>query len=285
MHAPPTAAQARALAPLRRPAQVAQALRVDTDAVRQVRALLMLGRGLPAHGELVDAPARFVEHRPLRVLGRGDAARLLGASGFLGLPGGLGAPAAANPLAEPPHPPTGDARVEVLGVLPHPLPELHLGHQPAVPGVQVRLVDGPVRVARHLVRCRRECPPEVGEVAVQVVDGLHARRRGPAQQDSEAAGERLHVVGDVPEGRPHQMGSTRLAPEPREGSPERSAGGAHAALLFFRKASARRRTRFSSVSRRSMRLACGSRMPSIWSRLMPSTSATTGSEPLSDTRK
>ena len=71
-----------------------------------------------------------------------------------------------------------------------------------------------------------ECPPEVGEEPVGVVDGL----RPPvaveqvvrsAEKNGEGPGERLDVVVDVAECGPHLSSDPPLAAEPDERSLER----------------------------------------------------------------
>jgi hypothetical protein len=190
-------------------------------------------------------PFPVAEVRPLRVEGA-IAARLCARRHGCGSPGcarsgrslGGGAPRAeprtrrrvpATPgsctshrrsTGDAPDPPAGDLRVVEVGVAPHPLPELRPAHEPAVAGVQVRLVHRPVRPGRKLLRVRLQRPPEVGDVAVQVVHRLDARLRGPGQEHRHGAGEGLDVVGHVPEPLPHQAGDAAFPPEPRERSAE-----------------------------------------------------------------
>src|SRR5690606_15823003 len=71
------------------------------------------------------------------------------------------APAAADPRARAPDPPSRDLRVEEVGVLERPSEPLRTLNEPCVTRFEVGLVDGPVRIVRNLVGRPRDGAPEV----------------------------------------------------------------------------------------------------------------------------
>src|SRR5581483_1176578 len=100
----------------------------------------------------------------------------------------VGAPARTDPATQSPAPPTGDLRVEVFRISPHPIAE-HLRlvgkDEPAVAGVEVDLRNRPIDVSDDSlwVACRR--PPEVTDHAVEIIDRLNLRWRWTVQHDGE----------------------------------------------------------------------------------------------------
>ena len=87
--------------------------------------------------------------------------------------------------------------------------------------MQVSLVDGPVGRRRHALGVMLECPPEVREQPVRVVDGLdqpHAGAPvGPAEEHCARAKEGLDVVLDHAKPLPHLGCDGRLPTKIRKG--------------------------------------------------------------------
>ncbi|HMJ83370.1 MAG TPA: hypothetical protein VK504_09400 [Vicinamibacterales bacterium] len=61
------------------------------------------------------------------------------------------------------------------------LAELDLIHEPAVTGVEIGLVHGPVSVMRNGFRIDGDRTPEVCDEGIEIVDRFDARRRWAAQ--------------------------------------------------------------------------------------------------------
>ena len=139
-----------------------------------------------------------------------------------------GAPARPDPGVDAPHPPSGDLGVVEVGVRLHTLeqPRPSGVDEPQVSGEQVDLVDRPVAPHGDRFGVMCECPPEVGEEPVCVVDGLRPTLTveqvvRSTEEYRERPGERLDVVVDVAEGGPDLSGDPPLAAEPDERSLER----------------------------------------------------------------
>jgi len=54
-----------------------------------------------------------------------------------------------------------------------------LGHKPQMTGKQVILIDRPINMLCHSVRGSGHRPPEIGDKAIQIIDGLYSRYVGP----------------------------------------------------------------------------------------------------------
>lgn len=124
-----------------------------------------------------------------------------------------------------PEPPSGDFDVTPVGVaLQLSLELVPTLPQPAVTGVEVVLVGGPVGVVRHLCGVLLDGPPTVRHVPVGVVDDLQTREGlWPCQENCTRPRERLHVRGHTSEGFPHGVRDHAFAPGVRE----RGFGGRH----------------------------------------------------------
>jgi hypothetical protein len=126
-------------------------------------------------------------------------------------------PPAADPCGDAPHPPACNLGVEVIRVGLHALAELFLLREPQVPRLHVGFIDRPIRGQRYGFGIVLQRPPEVGQHAIKVVDGLGVRLIRPAQQNSTRAEERLDVVLDLAKALPNEMGRAALTAEIREG--------------------------------------------------------------------
>ena len=128
------------------------------------------------------------------------------------------APPRADPAAQPPTPPSGDLGVVEIGIavqLRHErLPDVD---EVGVPGMEVVLVHGVVRVMGDRLRVMLHRTPEVRHKAVRVVDRFRAMRIGATEQDGTGTEERLDVVLHVTEVGPDERGRAGLAAKPREG--------------------------------------------------------------------
>src|SRR3974390_464168 len=127
-----------------------------------------------------------------------------------------GTPSGANPDTLTPDPPPGNVGVVVIRIHLHAFPKLFLRTQPQVPGVLVSLIDRIVSVIRHRLRIMLQRPPEVGDHAVQVVDGLRSGRMGTGKQDRSRAKKRFYVIRHIAKAVPYQRGYGTLASKPRK---------------------------------------------------------------------
>ena len=108
-----------------------------------------------------------------------------------------------------------------------------VAHQPGMAGKQVHLVAGPVSVVRHGLRVSRNGAPEVGDHAVEVVDGFDPLALRRPQQHGGRAGKRLHIVVHKPEGGPHLLAGIGFATEPWERGGEGSCNAFHAGTTLM----------------------------------------------------
>jgi hypothetical protein len=131
-----------------------------------------------------------------------------------------GAPPPTYPATQPPTPPSRYLGVTIVRVGPHPLPKF-LGmvaqHEPAMPGVQIHLVNWAVRVGHHGLVVLLRGPPEIRHVVVRVVQRFYARQMGAQQQDGTAARKGFNVVVYVAEAGPDEGCDGTFATEPGEG--------------------------------------------------------------------
>jgi len=79
--------------------------------------------------------------------------------------------------------------------------------------MKVRFIHRPVCPVGGLVRRQRDRPPEVRQVAIQVVDCLDAGSVRAGEKDSQAAGERLDVIRDVAKAVPDEIRYQALTAE------------------------------------------------------------------------
>ena len=126
------------------------------------------------------------------------------------------APPAADPLADSPHPPAGDLRVEEVRIGMHPLTERGLIHEPFVARVKICLVDRPIGPACNVVRCRVDGAPEVSEVAIRVVDRLDLRRMRSPEEHCAASEEGFHKIRHIAECLPNDVRDSSFTAKPRE---------------------------------------------------------------------
>jgi len=138
--------------------------------------------------------------------------------GTAAAPIGIRAPARTDPQTLSPHPPTGNLRIEEIGLARQSVDaQSAFSHEPPMPSVKVCFVDGPIGPPGDMFRIGLNRAPEVREVRILVVDGFHAWLVRPTEQDCQAACERLDVILDVAQSWPHQMRGAALAAEPGEG--------------------------------------------------------------------
>lgn len=151
-----------------------------------------------------------VEHRQLAV----DAIALANQARAI-------TPAGADPLANTPHPPASNLRVEGIRLALHPLAPFRRRrgqHQPAMACVQIGFAHRPVTPTRNLIGRRSDRAPEIRDEATGIVHSLDAWHAGPGQQHRRGAAERLHEVRHITEPAPHFQRHAALATEVREWS-------------------------------------------------------------------
>ena len=125
-----------------------------------------------------------------------------------------GTPPRADPATEAPCPPARDLGVGKVRLTLAPLNDPHaFRDQPQMPRGKVGFVNRIIGVESNCFRVMLHRSPEVGDEMVLVVDGLYAGCVRPVEQHGAGTKERLDVVCDGTEPRPHVGGDAGFPAE------------------------------------------------------------------------
>jgi hypothetical protein len=107
-------------------------------------------------------------------------------------------PPAPNPKRDAPEPPAGDLRIIIRGIGHQACRQgVPLRAEPEMPRMQITFVGEPGRMLGGAVRVGGQAPPDVTQMAIQIIDRFNPWGMRAGEEHREGARKGFHVIPDV----------------------------------------------------------------------------------------